>query len=327
MKQILIGKGSTLAYAAKVGGGTIASATEIDVLDAGALAVLTQEGVLVTGNAAAIQAILNDMTHLIFAVGNPNGGGTIVSQPIERRYAKVEKYAYVAPVKQVLVIGNDGTSGSLGMPATVAVGDIVGIKVVNVSKGTQPPVKTEYIEYRCTASDTNLTAITNLIAKINSKSTLVAATVVGSQVGITLTCKDFGVTVECSVYGLIENSTQNTTTSPAVRPNFGQGTPALISDMEFISETEAGNTNKLWESQNWFKRASLVDNAATYDVYVIMYDVFKTEATNKQRAGYYRLVVALPASSTQATTFELVLTNAFGAAYTIGSAGGAESGL
>jgi hypothetical protein len=322
MKQILIGR--SIAYGAKVGGGTISGINEINVLDTGAFAVFTDNNVLVTTVNAA--TVLPNSKNIIIAVGNQLAGAdskTKITVPIPRVGTNYQPQAYVAPVKVVKFIGNDGTIGSLNLPTIVAKQEAF-IKITDTTLGLRTlgtVYENEVKRYSITTvtGDTNITILTKLIAQINNDpDSIVVATAVGASVGINLTAKDFGTSFDIALSGILENSTieerEGATPGASVALNVGRGTTSQIAALEDSYSVERGNTNRTHLPQFYYKNPSLVTAGANYDTNTITFRGSRNTSLGMQDTYLQEIVLALINGSAQATTIATIMAEVFGGA-------------
>lgn len=323
MKRILITK--NVAYSAKIGGSTISGYKEINLLDAGAIAIFTEDNRMLT--AANANTVLNaqpDTKAIYIAVGSGvSTDGAKMSGLIDRETANVILSGYIAPVKQYSFIGDNGTSGSLNLP-TFAAGASFMVRVVDVSAGTQPPKAWKSWEFVTVAGGSNTAAITALIAMINAdpNNDLVTATVVGSQTGIKLTAKNFGQTFEMAVSGVLQGAnldefgTINLSggTAASISPTFGRGTAEQVAALEFECNPVEGDTNRVYQPAKWFTRASDVVTSTNYEIWVVNWTQKQVRPTGINIPSRPLVVLAIPSGATTIplTTLGTIFTEAFG---------------
>lgn len=321
MKQILVSK--NIAYAAKVGGGTIAGINEINLLDTGSLAVFTDKNELLTAANAA--ATLLDKKKFYFAVGNQltNQSKTYISVPIPRVGTSYTKTAYVAPVKLIKYIGNDGTTAGtqLNYP-TLVTGDEAMIRITDttLSFRTLSPDMKRYSQVVKTG-DTAALITARLVTTINADpDAIVVAAGVASNTGISLTSKDFNTTFDIALDGILVNATieepEGSTPGVSVALNYGSGTSDQITAIEDSFSVERGNTNRSWQPQFWYTNTSLVIAGVTYNIYTLNWNANRDTALGRQDTYMFEVKVAIPSSGTVPTTaFEAVMLEAFTGAY------------
>lgn len=315
MKQIFVNK--SIAYGAKVGGGTI-NKNEINLLDTGAIAVFTEEGVLVTAANAA--TVLDDVKRFYIALGNQSADSkSLISSLIPRIGTNMTKKAYIAPVKLVKFIGNDGTIGALNNPTLVYKQEAY-IRITNTTPGLRTMgavYNQEIARYSTTvlAGDTINTVITRLITIINADpNRIVNAVVVGAQVGIQLTAIDFGTTFAISLSGILESATieqPEGTVGNSVAVNFGEGTSDQVSALEDTYSVERGNTQRVYLANKYFTANSLVTPGATYDLYTLNFNGKREIGLGEQNTYHYDIIVAMPAGATQQANFDTIIAELF----------------
>lgn len=322
MKQIFVSK--NIAYAAKVGGGTISGINEINLLDTGSIAVFTEKNELLTAANAA--ATLLDKKSIYIAVGNVANSTqtkTYVSVPIPRLNITYIKTAYVAPVAAIKYIGFDGTTAGtqLNYP-TLVVGDEAMIKITDTTLAFRT-FATDVKRYSTVVrtGDTAALITARLVTAINADlDSIVTAAGVSSNTGISLTAKDAAASFDIALDGILINATieeaGGVTPGVAVATTFGEGTSDQITALEDNYATERGNTNRIWQSQFWYTNTSLVVSGTTYNVYTITWNGKRTISLGEQNTYLQRVRVAIPSSGTVPTTaFEAVMAETFGGVY------------
>src|SRR6266403_4971362 len=104
----------------KIGGGLISGINEINLLDAGALAIFSDKNEMLT--AANVAATLINKKAIYFVLGSGDSKlGSKISQPVTRIGRNVEYKYYIAPVKEVILLGNDGVVSGANMNITTPV--------------------------------------------------------------------------------------------------------------------------------------------------------------------------------------------------------------
>jgi len=327
MNQIIIGK--NVAYAAKIGGGTIAGITEVNQLAAGAIAVFASESnVLLT--AANVVASMADKKGVWIAVGSGDAtkgaDTTIITKRLGVDY---RKQAYVAPVKLVKVIGEGATNGGatppgdLNEPTTLVAGDEAFIRVTDTTPGvitTNTHIKR--YSYVVRTGDTIAIVVAALVAAINADPDSIVVAADLSSVGISLTAKNYGVTFAISLDGILINATIDEPENPlsttdSVAINYGKGTYAQIAQLESLFSPQQGNTNKVYQPSLWWTKAAKADSAATYDTYTIGWMGTKERSSGGSLPTVaHEIIVAMPPAATQQAAFEAVMAEVFGNAET-----------
>lgn len=321
MKQILIGK--QIAYAAKVGGGTIAGVNEIDLLDTGAIAVFSENNVLLTQ--AGVAASMADQKRIYFAVGNQVDASskTYLSFVMPRLGVNVVKTAYVAPVKQVKFIGYDNvTAGTALNYPTLLVGDEARVKITDTTKSLRTiagDVKRYNVLVKSGSTAASITAET-VLAINNDPDSIVVAAGVATNTGISLTPKNFGVTFDIATGGILENATiaekGGVIEGVSVASNSGEGTYDQVLGLEDVYSAERGNTNRLMQPQLWYSNHSLATVGVTYNMYTLEWNGTRTGANSGQDTYNMHVKIAVPSSGTTPTTaFEVILAEVFGGVF------------
>lgn len=320
MGAIVIGK-SGVAYSGKIGGGVIAGINETNLLLDGAIAVFTDKSELVT--AANVGTILADKKGIFIAVGSGSATtGSYVSQVTRRLGTNYVKKAYITPVKEVKLVGYNGTNGSLNLPTLIA-GAEAFIRIVDNSKGFRHNIgdystDIKSYSYVIKTGDTDTIIVNNIVNQINNDpQSIVVAAVVGTtpNLGISLTAKNFGTTFQISLDGLFVNSTKTEGgLNGSVAIVYGEGTSDQVLALEDLASAERGNTNKIWQSSLWYSVPSKVVGGSTYDQYSITWTPLKVRAADVEFSLPCSLQVAIPSGATQQATFETIMAQVFGVA-------------
>lgn len=153
-----------VAYAAKVGGGVIAGAKEVNLLSPGALAFFTPQGTLLTlANAAAT---VPDLKEVMVASGRENDNQLIGQVP--RKLNEINRVNYRAFVKPVLTIG----------PLSIAAADVgeASIRVSDISYTSRYNTRLLTASFYKKASTTITETVDALLAKLNKTDSYVTAT-------------------------------------------------------------------------------------------------------------------------------------------------------
>ncbi len=322
MKQILVTKTAT-AYAAKTGGGTISGINEINLLDTGAIAVFTEDNVLIT--AAGVVGQTSDIKKFYIAVGNQQTNATsklFCSEMIPRMLLNYDKKAYVAPVKLIKYIGYDGTtSGTSANFPTLVAGQEAFVKIINRTSGLHQTIGDNGGEilrysYLVRTGDTGTEIIAALVAAINAdENKFVTAVAQTTPFGIKLTADDYDTTFDVAVDGILSNATivqpesatWNATTAQAVAMKYGDGTSGQIADLELTYSSQRGNENQIELYQYYWKLPSNVVDGGTYDTYTFTWNGRKAISTGELNTMRFTVIVAIPASATHQANFETIM--------------------
>ncbi len=329
MKQILINK--SIAYSAKVGGGTISGINEVNLLDTGAIAFFTEHNVMLDPTSSVTVATQMEGEKAFYVVvGNQQTNADAKSYistliPIRASY---KKQAYVAPVKQRSFIGYDGTTAgtALNFPTLIA-GQSAFIRITDTTPGlltlgTMYDNEIKRYEYIVRTGDTATIIITALRDMINNDlDSIVTATNVGSTTGLKLDANNFGTTFAISIDGIFLNSTIVTPTSAShpgvsIAVNYGEGTEAQVSALELLYSTERGNTNQYTMPQLWYKNPTMVTSGGTYDIYTLSWDGKRSISVGEQNTVHFDILIPLIHSSTQQTNVETIFNTIFTDIYT-----------
>jgi hypothetical protein len=322
MKRIIILK--DVLYATN-GSAAITSINNVNTLAPGALAIFTEDGNLV--DPVGIATDLLDKKRVCFAVGGVDAAGVAQATctPYYDRWNNVNvvKKAYVAPVKPQVLVGDDGTAFgtpavSLNMPTLTGSPQIAGIKIIDESAGTQPPIQYKTYETAVKSGDTAALINARLVAKINADADafVVATDPSTTNVGLLITPKLFGIKISVATYGVLDSAsiTYDGTGASTVIV-YGTGTPAMIEAIWQQLSTVLGNTNKVELPAYFFTATSGVDLAATYDMYWIKTEVLHETPSGNTTAGTPELIIAMPAGAATLTqaNFDIMLAEIFGA--------------
>lgn len=301
-----------VAYAAKIGGSTIADYKEINSLADGAVAFFTPAGVLIPATGTA--GVIAGTSEFYMAVGSGSTTtGAKVSMMIKRAAKQYTKTGYVAAVKQKSFVGNDGSSGSLNLPGTLVNGEVLEVVVVDTSAPVNNTIEAKKYRYEYTikSGDTATSIITSLIAKINADANaFVVATVVGSQVGFSLEATSYGKTFAVGVSGVLADAkVWNPGTGNAVAFHPGFGTVASVQAIELECAPHEGKTNALELADKYYSVPSMVDTTEVYDVYDIKWNVSNTPpaGVGGSVATQQHLVLALVDGGTPQANVDTIL--------------------
>jgi len=284
MKQMFIAKAG-VAYASKVGGGTIAGVAEITSLVEGAIAVFTENGILVAGSETEFAS-----KSIFF--GTMRDGVPVFSR---RFYRPLDytKLAYVAPAAKVVVVGsntNGGITYNLNLPSSPVVGTSGSVMIIDRARPFNDKRREKIYEHTATTGETAATFAAAIIAKINAdpKGFVTAAEVdVTNHDGFKITADTAGHDFAVACGGILANADvleyQNIVvagtggivqgynsglTTVVVQHKTGRGTSAqiLATETEYASMDGDGPLAKT--NQNLYSWASAVE-AVNYTTYVM----------------------------------------------------------
>lgn len=308
--------------------------TTINNLTAGALAMFTEFGELVLPSTAVAQ--LAGIDNVYFAVGQASGTNntlTKISQKVQCNTSKAYRKLYKAPVKQVTLIGDDGTivpggtlpTPTLGLPASITVGDTINLRITDTLDrfdNLQGQRYKERYEETARVGDTYSLMIARLLAQIAANpNSIIVPPVIATDVfgtpytGFKLAAKDFDQTFEVSLDGVWAGATiwyddvSFTTGSANVVPVvFGVGTPTEITALEQYCQTEEGDTARgAILPQNWFAKPTLVASTATYDVYSINWSRTRSNPIHSFDASNQTIQIAVPNTFSNITAANILL--------------------
>lgn len=288
-----------VAYKAKIGGGTISGIDEVNLLAPGAIAIFTDSNVMVDITSPAGELV--DVKSVFFAVGKKDGSGAQLTQHIVRnKLIDYSAVSYAAPAYERQFVGNDGSAGSLNLP-TLASGDESEIVVFDESKGGiqyQAGGRKAY-RYSVTlgATATAAALIPALVARINEdEERIVDAVVVGSNVGIQLTAREYGVTFKLGVSGSIEDATITSGgDSNSVAFNPGKGTATEVYNVLDIIQGEFGRTHGGYLADKFWKYQTNWSSTGTYDTYLYKFGKDSFNGTGVSGTTVNELIFWVPA--------------------------------
>jgi hypothetical protein len=186
MEKLVVCK-SGVVYGYDGGSGTtIADRTDIATLVDGALALFSEGGTLLLANTAT--TAYNEVQ----IYEGRTAGGPIYHGTLYPREFKFVKSTYAAAATKVVGLGNnvtDETTYSLNLPATLTVGTVAGIQIIDKSKRHDDNSRYHNYEVTVATGDTHTSLMTRLIAKINADTKRCIA----SCAAITLTSVTNGV--------------------------------------------------------------------------------------------------------------------------------------
>ena len=327
MRELFVAKGA-VAYAAKVGGGTIAAQNEVDVLEIGALALFTEDGTLIT--AATTPASIALVKQFYIAVGETDKDGkniTKTSRPIDRAAFHRTFCAYVAPVPQQIAVGYDGAAGSLNLPTTLIPGTIASLSVGIEHDGVEPHTHWGRYEYFVRPGDTDTIVAQGLVDAINADTQTFAnwtAALIGAtpNLGISITADNAGEVLLVAYDDLIQQTTTNLALTAIV---YGKGTSSQIAEYEDLQNIENGDTSRREFRNLYFSKPSQVVPGAEYGTFTFEW-ASEHRAGGSVMPGYVKeAVIAIPAGA-QATALNTILTTIALLAPT-SSTGGSATGI
>jgi hypothetical protein len=313
MRDLIIGKAA--AYAAKVGGGTIAGAWESTVLVDGAIALLDKDGAIIAANASTITSPYVEFLTKTSTVKK--------SFPIYKDGFSYTKQAYVAPVAAVKYLGSDqpSTAGSysLNLPSSLSVGDKVSVGIVDLSKPFEDIRRFKDYTYTVISGDV-LTGKTskNIIVKLKALMdsdphcpvTVALMEDASANIdGMKFTAKVAGL--DFSIFrmdGILQDSdiveykvvngvsTSGSTT--AVKTNPGHGTLAQVKELYEATASRDGNHQYMVMPDLLYSGGSQLVAGTTYTVYTLRTEVLNTDTITQQNKPPMVLVIAVPSGQT-----------------------------
>lgn len=307
--QLLIGK--SVAYAAKVGGGTIANMADVINLVDGAVAFFGEDGNLIT--AAANFA---DQKIFYIFVGGVDSSKLRKSKPIVRHEAIFNASAYSAPVKEVRYVGDDGTNAyDVNLPSTLVVDTFAYLNITGTNNGNTGMNKSRRYEYKVKTGDTKANVVNGLVSIINADTdkfvTAAAIDAASVNAGISLTSNDYDFTFVMSVGGILSNATISKQTN-TVYCDYGIGRGLQVAAMEDELIINEGNGNYTFMNDSFFSYTKQADTSATYKTYNINWDYTAKYPASSQMAVPQYLTLCVVTGASQITNLDTLFAAAFG---------------
>lgn len=313
MKHVVILK--DVDYLAKQGGGSVADASELDLLAPGACAIVANDGTFVSG--ATVLGDLSAATKFDLFVGVDNGSGTNPNQyprkiaDIPRDLVKALAVDYAAPANQITVIGNTGGGGtSLNLPGVLVPGEVAEFRItrrqiltgasplegkVNV---TNPHKDSMRVEYTIQTGDAVADVVQALVAKVNDHpsnqgaNAYVTATSINGDTGIQLEATVYGQTLDIGTDQLLRQSSVTVTQDI----DYGNGTGSQARELEVYASSRHGNTSQYKLSKQLYDVQMQSDVNETYDVWNFSWNSPGEQrmAVNNNSGAYNELVIFYP---------------------------------
>jgi hypothetical protein len=281
MRKFLATK-SSVDYGYKTGSGTIAGSWELNVLANGALAVLENNGTLISGTAPVFT---KDSFYL--AVGRDNAAeNSDLSPLLFREGFTYNKLVYSAPVAKIMYLGYDAATASYDLYnyTTLVAGTIASVRVVDLEKPVWDNSREYTVSHVITAADTKATIIADLVIQLNStrankvctaldvtSSTDYGIRLTGDTAGVNFTAyledalKD-GDIIEYKMINRVYNGAATSATACAK----GNGTYAQIKAWEDDFLTTDGKANLSWMGEYLWSVTSNLVAGETYTIYVLV---------------------------------------------------------
>lgn len=269
------------------GSSVIAGAWDIDTLNAGALAIFDSEGNLIDPASIAFSG-----SKIYFGLGTADGPA--LSSVLIPRTATYKYQAYVAPVAAVKYLGSDTAAGagngSLNLPSSLTVGDVVGVDIIDLEKPEWETTRIHRYEFvvnenHVLTGDVAGNVIYDLVTMINADADRLVNAVQmedgsNNNDGIRFTAitagHDFGIGIVPGVLGNADvvtdyaiNGEYNGSVTNPVPNQKGVGTSAQILQLEKDVASWLGDHKSEKYSGDLYNRASQVVNGATYSLFTI----------------------------------------------------------
>lgn len=309
-----------VAYAAKIGGGTIAGIEEVNQLLPGAIAFFNEQGVLLVNTAGSVNA-LPDTKEFSIGVGRSEGYQLITNIP-RTRIKDVESQVYVAFTKPVITIGGAGN------PLTFTNNEEAYVNVYDDSFTTTVAIRSKRSNKYKTASESDDAFLDRVIAGLNNNnpngdpSFITATKIAGPNFGITVTPKEDGVFIKAAIGGSFEGGSISTANGV-----YGLGGGAQVLEMEKDASVEEGNSNFINYTDLWYKRAFEADPSVNYDITTVSYEGQHSSPSATKNVMHNNISIAFvngAATTAYNGDVQVILSALVGEAYT--SDEGAEIG-
>jgi hypothetical protein len=316
--KVLVAK--DVAYASKIGGGTVGNAfVDGNALVDGGIAFYTEDGRVLTAAGATATLAAQPNTKKIFA---SVGFGDLTKNPIQsgamdRETADVQFLAYRAAVRHVVQVGQNAAIGALNLPTLVERQEAI-LRVIINKKGTLTPTRRSYSEM-VRVGDTGAAIITRLVAKIVADAdSRVTSAVLNSGTGFSLTSLYDNERIQVALDGILANATvyaNGEATSSSVQIVNGNGTYAQIAELAKLAESSEGHENRSWLQDAYWTGRSTLTPGTNYDVWTI------TWVNNRLRSSPgvphnapFTTIIAVPQGSATVpiATITTILAAAFG---------------
>lgn len=314
-----------VAYGAKVGGGVITGANELDELVVGAFAILNEKGAIVpAGILAVTDPVLLDSKTVQIA-HNRAGTVQIVNLVPRKDLKALHRVNYRAAVKPVITLG--GTSAALALTFT-SVGE-ANIQIKDTSYSNSGNFGFKNVSVYKKSYMTNEETVDALVAKLNAEVTFITAAKVGggtANMGITVTPKEDNVSIGASLSGMFEGNSIATTTAMVQ----SIGSYADILAMEKDASTEQGNSNFIDYTNEHYSQPFGADSTKNYDAITLHWEGTHATATNTKNVMFNNLTLAVESGAATLTTTAImaILNPIFTAVFstTSGAEGAADDG-
>lgn len=243
--QVMVGLNK--AYLAKRGGGSIANFTELNLLDAGALAILDENNNLIPST--VITADLAGVQQFRFAMGMPNAANTPRLSVLIDRNAYTQWFnTYEAPVLEKDYVGKVATVGVTGLPGSFANGTYATVIVTDTTLGMYLPGQTKRYTVAVTAASNTATILAAIVALINADADAIVTAATLSDASndyISLTSKAVGTNFKTGADDLLINATISTDGTNGSASGFtGFGTQAKVAKAVEWAEVAYGDSSR-----------------------------------------------------------------------------------
>ena len=275
-----------VAYASKVGGGTVADISEIDELVQGAFAFFNEKGELLVDTAGVVNGLADCK---VFTVGVGRLEDHQVFAGIPRQgINEVNKTLFRAFVKPAIAVGTAGSAG-LGFVD----GEEASIRVLDKSYTTRYAIQSANASVYKTAVMTEEQAVDLLVSRLNKNGDgFITAVKTGASpdFAINVTAVEDGTTFDIVTTGSLEGISKPVITAPV----YGVGTGEQLLKMEKECSVDEGNGNYTEYTDLFYKRQFEALMSESYDLTTILWDGVHNNPTGSNKVMHNRVVFAFP---------------------------------
>lgn len=279
-------------YASKIGGGTIASIKEVNLLAPGALAVFTENGTLISIDTAA-NAGLNMLDVKVVQMVVGRGEDTQVIQVPKALLNDIRVADYVAPVRGKLIFT---------IPATLENGE-GSLMVQDNSYTSRYSTRRKEVTLIKKSTENVAQYITRLAAGLNEADWL-TATVNGQDIEVVTSGSDV-LDIRAILNGVKDGILEDTVIANLDSYVYGQGVGADVYQLEKDFSVEEGNGNYTEYAQDFYKRIFEADRTANYDIINILWEGTHSSPTRSHNVMKNRLVLACINGATDQSVTDL----------------------
>ncbi|PHS35725.1 MAG: hypothetical protein COA82_03680 [Alkaliphilus sp.] len=342
MNKLLIPKAGVV-YALSTGGGEISGIDELHLLAEGAVAVFSDDGVMLPAIAPSSSALDNKFGfYMVVGVAKGNDGAfalgasnTTFTYPriypiVSKNAYNQTKTAYRAPVAKVLKVGFEATvaGSNLNLPAVLVAGTVANMRIYRETNeetstplggrmiSTTPVIDAIRVEEFVQVGDTQLILMTRIAATINAHpanqfegGSWVTATVTGTvaaDLALVLTGNYFNQDFGVTLDDILISASDNTTTEL----DYGHGHWKQIAERWDQSEIEFGDGKFAFRNNFFYSVANPVETN-NYLTYSFDWTVANVNAINTNNPTNQTLTVAVTTGDALVAILDLIFAAVF----------------